>query len=649
MNRAFNQQRGSSTLRYALAVVLGIAAVFLYLKFTAVPPESRPAETTDSRAAQEQPSTRPSTPQPKPEVPASAPRTPPRYVDFANDSLVVHATNKGARVLSIRLPGYGLTVNSTAEEKRDPKRCLELVHHSSSNVSAFSIFVQNSTYTDPTHPLRKLIGVLESADWEIEKIAADADHGEGVRWSLVADPIKFTKTFWLQKSGRVGEFTIQTEVLNDELEKSRDASASLQFFVVPAGWVFSDNDRFANDQYAAIGRRQEGRTTTVDSRLARGSARTMDATTPDWTDMAPLAPAAPDVAPEKYTFFADANKYFVGAMLPKDNFTRDAIIAARMMGINCLNYERKPEARAASVAWVKTKLPTKDAPRTLSFTTYFGPKEFDELAAVPELREIHNADRSSWMSPGWLSDGIAAMLRLFQHVFGNWGVTIIILTICLRAAIFPLTRRSQNTLAEFAAKQASIKPQLEVLTQKYKNNAKKLNEERLKLFKENKVPMAPPVAGCLPVFLNVPIFVGFFAALRTMFELRQQGIGLWIHDLSRPDEVFQFAQSFTLPVPLIGTMIGEVRGLNILPVFMIGMWIANQYVTQRNMPQSNDAQQKFTQRFTMILTVVMGLSLYNYASGLSVYSITSSTITLLEQTLIRKYWPPKSALKNPKK
>jgi membrane protein insertase Oxa1/YidC/SpoIIIJ len=86
--------------------------------------------------------------------------------------------------------------------------------------------------------------------------------------------------------------------------------------------------------------------------------------------------------------------------------------------------------------------------------------------------------------------------------------------------------------------------------------------------------------------------------------------------------------------------VGEVTGLNVLPLIMMAMWIVTQVVMQKNMPRPSDPQQAQVQKFTMVLSTVIGFTLYNYASGLSLYAITASTITVLEQTVIRKLWPP---------
>lgn len=637
-------QRGSTAIRYIIAVALGFLAVFVYIKISgdrqkpATAPASQSPASAPAAAGASAAASRASLP-----VPSSAlvkPAGPSKKVNLQNDKLAVVATNRGARLTSVRLKGFGLTVDATEEERNDPNKSLELVFHSGAPVSAFAIYLNPTNYTDPSHPLRPLLDKLETADWDLEKIEAGASAGEGVRWSLTAGPLVFTKTFRLHKDGFTGDLNIEVRAVDQNLENSQNASGTLQFNLLPGGWLFSDNDRFSPSPYASVGRKAEGRSPIVENYFPGHAKLSMDAFDPALTDMIALASQTPDRPAEKFQFFADVNKYFVAALLPKDSATVDALIAAKTLGITVKNAEDRPEGRVATVALISSRLPKVDKPLQFNFTTYFGPKEYDQLAPVPDLREIHNADRSSWLSPGWLADGIAALLRLFHSFLGNWGIAIILLTICLRAAMFPLTRRSQVTLAEFGAKQAMIKPKLEELSQRYKDNPKKLNEERLRVMKENKVPIAPPIGGCLPLFLNIPIFVGFFAALRTMFELRHQPFGLWIHDLSRPDEVLTLAHSFQVPV--LGGLIGEIRGLNILPILMIVMWIANQYVTQKNMPQSSDPQAKFTQRFTMILTTVMGLGLYNYASGLSVYSITSSTITLLEQTLIRKFWPPKT-------
>ncbi|MFN0207017.1 MAG: membrane protein insertase YidC [Planctomycetota bacterium] len=630
-------QRGSTLWRYVLFIAIGFAGVLLYIKFFAPPPPAKgEAGAADSRTAVNTP---PSSLAARPATVFQAPAGKANHAEIKNDVLVIKASGRGARLLSVRLLGFKLEVNDPDSYKNDPEKCLELVYHSEAPVSAFSLILGGEQpYRDATHPLHALAGKLETSDWNITKIPADANGGEGIEWNLELAGFKFTKTFRLGKTGYLGAFSLQIAAADSALENSQNASATLQLNLLPAGWLFSDLDQFYQTPYAIAGSARAGRSVETATMLGQTIPGITNPANPVWSDLKQRAPDQMNEAKDRFTFVADSNRYFVAGMIPKSAETAEALITTRSLGIAASNHIGRMEPRAAAVAVLQSGLPKVSKPIVYEFITYFGPKEHAALAIAPEFREIERTDRSSFLTPGWLSDGIGGLLRLIQKFIGNWGLTIIVLTILLRIVIFPLTRRSQVTMAEFASKQAMIKPKMDELTKKYKDNPKKLNEERLKLFKQNNVPIAPPVLGCLPIFLNIPIFVGFFSALRTMYEMRHQPFGLWITDLSRPDEFITFSQPFN--IPLFGSMIGEIRGLNILAILMIGMWIANQVVSMKVMPRPSDPQQATVQKFTMVLTIVMGSFLYNYASGLAIYSCTSSTVTLLEQTIIRKLWPP---------
>lgn len=566
--------------------------------------------------------------------PATAPRQglseitrEPERLEFENGELLVRASGRGARLLSVRLKGFSLTVDKR-QDRDDPRRALELVYHSKAPVSAFSVYLPAGPYSDPTHPLHPLVGLLETSDWAMEKLAADAEHGEGVRWSLTAGPFEFVKTFRLPRRGYAGEFALEVRAVDTALENSRDASSSLQILVLPGGWVFSDHDQFFPSPYAAAGH-SAGDASDV---VVQKTASSLDLRANTGVPVSGELLTRPEG--ERIHFVVDANKYFAAGLLPKNAPAIDGLLGVRILGTKALDARDRLEDRVASVAVLQSRLPKFGEPLRYEFTAFFGPKSDEALESVPKLHAIVKSDRTSFLSFGWLSAAFTAMLKLYAGLTHNWGVAIILLTISLRIAMFPLTRKSQAAMADMAAKQAAIKPQLDEIAKKYKDNSKKLAEERFRIFKENKVPLAPPLMGCLPLFLNIPIFVGFFSAIRPLYDLRQEPFVLWVTDLSRPDELVSFAGSVHIP------LVGEVGGLNVLPLIMMAMWIVTQLVMQKNMPRPSDPQQAQVQKFTMVLSTVIGFTLYNYASGLALYAITSSTITVLEQTLIRKIWPP---------
>jgi YidC/Oxa1 family membrane protein insertase len=217
------------------------------------------------------------------------------------------------------------------------------------------------------------------------------------------------------------------------------------------------------------------------------------------------------------------------------------------------------------------------------------------------------------------------VLRFFHRLVGNWGIAIILLTICVRAVLFPVNRRSQTAMARFQKKMKRLPAADRRAEEALPDDAAKQREEQQKLMARE--GMVPPLGGCLPMFVQIPIFFGLFSALRTAFELRQAPFALWIEDLSKPDRLLQI--DWHLP------WIGTVQYLNLLPILMVVLWV----LQQRLMPTPADEQAARMQKMMMFMPVVMGFFLYDYAAGLSVYMITQSTLGILEQSVIKKVWP----------
>ena len=221
-----------------------------------------------------------------------------------------------------------------------------------------------------------------------------------------------------------------------------------------------------------------------------------------------------------------------------------------------------------------------------------------------------------------------ALLNIFHSIAGNWGVAIILLTMLVRGALMPLNRRSQLKMAEYQVKMQKVKPLLEKINKKYGKDPKKKQEETMKLYKQHKV--TPPLGGCLPILLQMPIFIGLFAALRSATDLRQQPFFGWIEDLSRPDALIELSGPLASFFPL-----SAVTSFNLLPVIMVVLWVAH----QKSMPKPADPNAAQMQKIMTFMPILFGVMLYNYAAGLSLYMITSSLIGIFESKVIKKKWP----------
>ncbi|MCP5020592.1 MAG: membrane protein insertase YidC [bacterium] len=269
-------------------------------------------------------------------------------------------------------------------------------------------------------------------------------------------------------------------------------------------------------------------------------------------------------------------------------------------------------------------LPAEGQRSTWSYQIYAGPKERSEFeAALPAHAQLLRKDLGFF-------DGIGTfllwILNMFHGLVGNWGVSIILLTLTVRFALFPFNRRSQTAMAKHATKMKRVQPRINEIKEKYKKDPRKLREEQTKIMQSEGA--FPPLGGCLPPLVQIPIFFGLFSALRVAFDLRQ-GSFLWVHDLSMPDRLAHINFDTHLPV------IGVIEWFNILPILMVVLWVLQQKV----MPKPTDPQAAQMQKMMMWMPVVFGVFLYHYAAGLSLYMVTSSLFGIFEYTVVRKIWP----------
>jgi YidC/Oxa1 family membrane protein insertase len=185
-----------------------------------------------------------------------------------------------------------------------------------------------------------------------------------------------------------------------------------------------------------------------------------------------------------------------------------------------------------------------------------------------------------------------------------------------------------------------LKPDLDKLKKKYEKEPKKLMEEQMKLYRHHKVSMVP-LSGCLPIFLQIPVFFGLFAALRASVDLRQAS-WLWVKDLSQPDHLVRFETAMANPMSFCSGCCGSgeaaaITGLHILPILMTIAWVANSYFMPR--PANSTPEQDQMRKMMMFMPAAFGLFMYTYAAGLSLYWLTSSLIGIVESRLIKKLWP----------
>ena len=217
---------------------------------------------------------------------------------------------------------------------------------------------------------------------------------------------------------------------------------------------------------------------------------------------------------------------------------------------------------------------------------------------------------------GWLENILKFVMQLIYHVVPNYGVAIIILTILVKLALFPLTHRS----SESTSKMQAFNPQLQQLRVKYKDNPQKLNQAMAELYKKEGVN---PLGGCLPLLLQFPFFIAMFGLFNNHFDLRGATfIQGWITDLSAPESIWNFGTT----LPLLGW-----TDLRLLPILFVGSQLLSSKLMQPATAGGDQTQMKIMQYGMPIMFFFI---LYNMPSGLLVYWIFSNILAVAQQYYI---------------
>ncbi len=247
-------------------------------------------------------------------------------------------------------------------------------------------------------------------------------------------------------------------------------------------------------------------------------------------------------------------------------------------------------------------------------TVYAGPKEHDRLQAMG----VHLEGTidfgwfvyGSWGIVRFLAEPLFYVLRFFHGYLGNYGIAIVLLTVCVRGLFIPLTHKAYSSMKNLQV----LQPDLQALQKKHKDDRQRLQREMMALYQKNKVN---PLGGCLPMILQIPVFVALFNVLYTTIELRHAPFVLWIQDLSAKDPYY------VLPVMMGITMV----------------------VQQRMQPTTMEPTQA---KMMMLLPVFITFLFLSFPSGLVIYMLTNNVLTISQQYLTMKYFEkPREAVLEP--
>lgn len=489
---------------------------------------------------------------------------PPRIVTLQNARLQVEVSNRGAVVVRVTLKGFPET-----REEEEPV-VLEFA----------GVSLPALTLSTPGVAPRAGFEVVRSSENRVE-LLREVQPGLLLRRTLVLEEDSFeiqVTDAWTNQSGVPLLLPEQTISLGPMTPRPEASQRFGPFVGVDALHAESGVKHYVKDMMKGVKRSSDGTYT--------------------------------DTINENFIWFSVKNKFFtqVLTLVPQDGGDGAALELQAAAGEGDIKISMaQASARLPGV----TLQPQQEVQR--QFQYYVGPMAMPELRALGENQESLIDFR---LFRVFVPLGKLMMngLNFLHGVVRNWGVAIILLTFVVRMLFWPLTQKG----AENMKRMSELSPQMKALREKYKNDPQKLNAEMSKFYKENKVN---PMAGCLPMLVQIPVFISLYGVLRVAVELRFAEF-LWIKDLSEPERLF---------------MIGGFA-VNILPLTMGATMVLQQRLTPSNM----DEQQK---KIMMMMPIVFLFITYSMPSGLLLYWTTSNLISIYQTTHTRKRDAKKAAAK----
>lgn len=279
---------------------------------------------------------------------------------------------------------------------------------------------------------------------------------------------------------------------------------------------------------------------------------------------------------EKLKWIGLEDKYFLSAVIPAQE--NGAAWKTTVESVTSAKASVEVPLSLAPGAWQEYK-----------YKTFLGPKEYDLL--VKQKNGIEEAIEFGWFD--WMAKPFLVVLNFFERYLGNYGIAIIVLTVLIKVIFYPLTKKSLHSMNEMK----KMQPQMTALKEKYKGNKEKMNKELMELYKRYNVN---PLGGCLPIVLQIPVFIALYEVLYVAIELRHAPFFLWLTDLSAKDPYY------------------------ITPVLMG----ATMFIQQKMTPTSVDPTQA---KIMLIMPIVFTFMFLNFPSGLVIYWLINNILSIVQQ------------------
>ena len=311
------------------------------------------------------------------------------------------------------------------------------------------------------------------------------------------------------------------------------------------------------------------------------------------------------------------DKYWATALIPDQNLAYDGYVTGHQkLGAAKETYQIDYLLRGVTAAPATSQ--------TVTTRLYAGAKRVNLIENYEKNLGIKKFDLMvDW---GWfhfITKPLFHLIDWFANFFGklgfagNFGLAILATTVLVKAVFFPLANKSYESMA----KMKKLQPEIEKLRERYKDDQMRLNQEMMELYKKQKIN---PMAGCLPIALQIPVFFALYKVLFVTIDMRHAPFYGWIKDLSAPDPTTSFNLFGLLPFT-----VPEYLHVGLWPIFMgVTMWIQ----MQLNPQQPDPIQQKIFNWMPVMFTFMLA----SFPVGLVIYWAWSNVLSLLQQYAINK-------------
>ena len=470
------------------------------------------------------------------------------------------------------------------------------------------------------------IGSVSQAADGAESILFETTVGSKATEPIGGEPVRLQRSFTIRPDSYIVEMDVEATNLGT---KPQDIALRLEGpnGITAEGWWYSN--KISPNFGGAAARDVVYRTTSAGHELISGASLLKHhRNNPGDTDYGIFA-ADSSEAEKNVSYIGIDAQYFAVSYLPiESKNTLDFFERSSAVLVADADDVPKHQERAVNVSFFLNTKTVEIAPGKAyrqQVRLFAGPKE-PELLASYGLRDF--------VYYGWFSlfsTILSSLLHLLQGVVGNYAIAVILLTVVVRGAMFPLSRKA----AVNAQRMQELAPEMKKIAEKYKDDM----EGRLKAQQalQKKVGFNP-LSGCLPMFLQLPIFMGLYRALSVDIDLRQKPMWSpngWASNLAAPDQ-FMFWGDW-MPELVAGRGTGWLGPyLNILPLIVVVLFITQQKLF---MPPATDEQTAMTQKVMTFMTLFMGLFFFRVPAGLCVYFIASSLWGIAERLIVKRTLP----------